>query len=165
MNRTAGAPNLRTFRWPLVALERKLDAAVENARLALHALQQEARSEEEAARRRQAYQTEQEGVACRSMQRDLRAGADAVRYLACLHATRVAAEATRADLDQRLARARADCADLQRQLEAVQALRGTAQALHAQDEARRECRQADAAWLALTQQRRAAAARSWGDAN
>ena len=165
MKRMTSVPSARTFRWPLQALERKMDAAVENARLALQALQQEARLEEQAARRRHAYHLEQEGVALRAMQRDPRAGAQALRYLASLHAARVAAEATRADLDQRLARGRTHCADLQRQLEAVQALRSAAQRLHAQGELRRECREADAAWLALTQQVRAAGARSGGEAN
>jgi flagellar biosynthesis chaperone FliJ len=165
MKRTAAAPTSRTFRWPLAPLERKMDAAVENARLALQALQQEAHSQEQAARRRQAYQREQEDVAARSIQRDPRAGADAVRYLASLHAARVAAEASRTDLEQRLAAGRAECADLQRQLEAVQALRDRAHRVHAQGEVRRECRDADAAWLALAQQRRAAAVRAAGDAD
>jgi hypothetical protein len=164
MNRKAPSLHLRNFHWPLAALERKLDAALENARLALHVSQQEAHAEEEAARQRQAHRVEQEGVALRCMQRDLRAGADAVRYLASLQAAHIAAEAKRAEVDQRVARERASCADRQRQLEAVQALRAAAHRVHAQGALRRECREADAAWLALAQQRRAAALRGGGGA-
>lgn len=162
MKRTGAAPQLRGFAWPLAGLQRKMDVDLENARLALHEVQREARREEEAAHRRQAQQREQEDAARQCLQRDLRLGADAVRYLAGLQAARMAADARRGAVDQQLALQRAACAQRQRQLEAVQSLRDAAQDLHAQGDRRRACRDADAAWLALVQQRHAQALRTGG---
>ena len=166
MKHSQAAPrvDLRAFRWPLEPLERRLDGAVESARLAIAGLQRQLHAFDDAARHRLAHQREQEQRALRSARHDVRAGALAVRYLASLEAARRDADAARAELEQRVAAARAACAQRQRELESVQALRRAAQREHAQQQLRRECREADAAWLALRQQRRAAAARAGGEA-
>lgn len=156
--------DLRAFRWQLDPLERRLDGAVESARLAVAGLQRQLHAFDDAARRRLAHQREQEQQALQSARHDVHAGALAVRYLASLEAARRDTDAARAELEQRVAAAQAACGQRQRQLESVQALRHAAQRQHAQQQLRRECREADAAWLALRQQRRAAATRAGGEA-
>jgi hypothetical protein len=145
--------DLRTFHWRLAPLERRLDNAVESARLALGQLQAQARLLGDDARRRAVHQAQQERLARACVQRDPRAGADAVMYLAALEAARVASDTARAEMDQHIAGARSACADTQRQLECVQALRLSAQRVHAQAQMRREWKEADAAWVALVQRR------------
>ncbi|HET8748748.1 MAG TPA: hypothetical protein VFM98_24345 [Ramlibacter sp.] len=140
-----------------------MDGAVENARLALARLQQQDHALQQEEGRRSTQRQEQQGHAVQSAQRDVFAGAQAARYLARLQAERVAAATVREALQQRVAAARIGCAERQRQLESVQALRETAQRDHAQAQLRREWREADAAWLALTQARRAAALRKVGE--
>ena len=148
--------DLRGFRWSLHGAERRIEAEVEGARLSLARLNQQLHALEQAEHRRIAQQTEQEGLALQHARRDVYAGAQAMRYLARLASERVAAEAVQAELRQRTTLARQACADRQRQLESVQALRLAAQREHTQARLRRECREADAAWLAAAQQRRSA---------
>ncbi|GAB3771664.1 hypothetical protein GCM10028796_40890 [Ramlibacter monticola] len=157
--------DLRAFRWHLEPLQRHLDGAVESARLELGALQRHLHLLDEAAQRRSAHQREQERRAARSAPDDLHARARAVRYLASLEEARLAAEASRVGLEQRVVAARAACAERQRQLESVEALRHAAQRQHAQQQLRREWSEADAAWLALMQRRRAAETRERTDAS
>jgi hypothetical protein len=161
-----GTPSvdLRAFRWTLQPAERRLDAQVETARLALARLYQQSRALEQAERRRGAQQREQEGLALQQAQRDVVAGAQAMRYLARLGAERLAADAVRAGVQQRLELARDACAERQRQLESVQALRRAAEREHTQACLRRAARDADAAWLALVELRRAAQQRQAGEA-
>ena len=83
--------DLRAFRWPLEPLERRLDGAVESARLAIAGLQRQLHAFDDAARHGRAHQREQEQRALRSARHDVRAGALAVRYLASLEAARCAA--------------------------------------------------------------------------
>jgi flagellar biosynthesis chaperone FliJ len=143
--------DLRGFRWNLQPVERRFDTQVETARLALARLHQQVHALEQAQVRRSVQQREQESLALQAAQRDVLAGARAMRYLARLEGERVTAEAVRAELRQRVALARRACADSQRQLESVQALRRAAQREYTQACQRRDCREADAAWLAFAE--------------
>lgn len=152
--------DLRAFRWQLHAQERRLEGDVQTACLEVARLQQRLALSEQGARRRRAEQRELQAQARQEAQHDLHSGARLVRYLARLEADLVAADAERGALERELLAARAACSERQRQLECVQALRSAAQRQHAQEQQRRESREADAAWLALVQQRRAATARA-----
>ncbi|GAB3658509.1 hypothetical protein [Ramlibacter alkalitolerans] len=151
-----GAVDLRGFRWRLLPAERRLEAEVESARLALARLQMQSCDLDQAERRRSAQQIEQQALALASARHDVFAGAQAMRYLAHLEGERIAAAAASLAMQQRVAEAREACAQRQRQLESVQLLRDAAQREHLQARLRHECREADAAWLALTQLRRCA---------
>jgi len=153
-----GAPSadLRGFRWSLLPAERRLDAQVETARLALARLHQQAQALEQAELRSGEQLREQESLALQQARRDVVAGAQATRYLVRLQAERSAAGAVRAGLQSRLELARDACAERQRQLESVQAMRRAAQREHTQACLRRDAREADAAWLALAELRRLA---------
>jgi hypothetical protein len=148
--------DLRAFRWNLEPVERRLQATLESARLALARLQQQSNAQEQVGRQRVIEQREQEALALESARRDVFAAAHAVRYLASLETQRIAADARRAELAQRLAAARLACVERQRQFESAQTLRFAAQRQHALEQLRREWRQADAAWLAFTARRRCA---------
>jgi flagellar biosynthesis chaperone FliJ len=155
--------DLRGFRWRLAGVERRLENEVEGARLALARLQQQCRVLDAAEHRRATQRCAQEALALQSARRDVLAGARAMRYLASLEAHRVAAAAARAELEQSVAAARAACAERQRQCESVQTLRLAAQREHAQAQLRREWREADGAWLAFAQVRRAGGLRRAGE--
>lgn len=162
--RQIGVPvDLRSFRWTLAPVEHRLDGQVEGARLALARLQQQCRVVDEAEHLRAAQRGEQEARARETAGRDLRAAALETRHLARLEEQRLAAEAVRTELAQRIAAARIACAERQRQLESLQALRLDAQRAHARAQQSREARQADAAWLAMAELRRAHAARDAGE--
>jgi hypothetical protein len=153
----------RGFQWRLQPAERWFDVELEAAKLALARLQRESDLLEQAERRRAMAQQEQERLALQAAQRDVFAGAHAVRYLASLQVERIAADARRTELQQRLAAARAECVQRQRRLESVQALRATAQQEHMRAGQRRDCLEADAAWLATSQVRRAVQSRAGSD--
>ena len=150
------ATDLRGFRWALQPAERRLEAEVESARLGLARLQHQSQELGEAERRRLVEQVEQQALALQSARRDVYAGAHAMRYLAYLEGERIAAAGAIAEMERRVVQAREACAQRQRQLESVQVLRAAAQREHTQARLRRECREADAAWLALAQLRRCA---------
>lgn len=161
MSRTPPLPkvDLRGFRWPLHPLERKLDGALETARLALALLQRRHRELEQVAVQWKAHQAEQERSAAECVRGDPRLRAHALGYLGTLQHRLAQAGEQASELHQRIAAARGDCVDRQRQLSCVQALRQQAQQQHAQAQLRREAREADAAWLVLQQQRSASTLR------
>ena len=156
--------DMRGFRWSLEPVERSLHAALERDRLALASLQRQAQALDQAAQARLAEQREEEGRALQCALRDVRAGAQAMRYLAGLEAARRAADAQLAQVGLRMAAARLACADRQRQLESAQALRHEAQRQHALAQLRRQWKEADAAWLACRPQRSAIGVRETGQA-
>lgn len=162
MSRTASAPpgvDLRAFRWGLHPLERKLDGALEAARVALALLQRQERRLDEVVTHWREHELRQQRIASECVQRDPRMAPHVLGYLGSVQGELAAAAERRAALQGQLVTARADCVERQRQLACVRSLRATAQAVHAQEQMRREARAADAAWLARLQQRRATAGR------
>lgn len=143
------------FRWPLRALERRREAALESARLGLAALQGEARKVDGIAARWAAHQAEQEALARDCIRRDPLAGRAALAYLGLVRAQLTGVEQVRRGIAQQVDTARAQCLERQRQLASVQALRENAQRLHGIAEHRRAAREADIAWLTREQQQRA----------
>ena len=155
----ADSAHLRGFRWMLQPVERKLDAAVEGARLVLAALQRQLDALQQTAQQHGKEQQAQEALALEWIRRDVHAGAHAMRHLASLEVERLRVDADRIEMEQRVATARAECIECQRRVESVQALRRSAQRQHAEASLRRQWKDADDAWLAFTQQRRASGPR------
>lgn len=148
--------DMRSFRWPLQPLERKLDGGLEAARLALASLKDQAKALDQLVAEWKKHQEQQERAASASIERDPRMGSHVLRYLATLQARLGQAAIAGAELGLRVGKAQGDCVERQRQLACVQALREQAQRIHAAAQLRREAREADAAWLVRRAQRRAA---------
>jgi flagellar biosynthesis chaperone FliJ len=149
--------DLRAFRWALQPLERKLDTAVEQARLALAAAQRQASELADWIAERKLQHARDEGAAAACVRADPRLAAHANAWLATLQQELQQAAGREAELRRRVETARAQCVERQRQLACVQALRREAEREHAQGQQRRADREADAAWLARLQGRRPAA--------
>ncbi len=151
--------DLRSFRWPLQALERKVDGALETARLALTLARGRERALQQQVQRQQGQQVLQQRLGCECVQRDPRLASPVAAYLAALAHDLRDAQARAAQAHLELEQARAECLAGQRQLACLQALRREAQRAHAQAQLRRDAKEADAAWLARSGQQLARAGR------
>lgn len=150
MKNVAGArADLRGFRWPLQALERKLDADLLRARALL------TRQNADAAQLAARVQALEDGLAqegrwlqdaCARLFDPARRR-EALSYLAGV-AQQIAEKARAAETArERAAVAAQECLRQERQLASVQELRACGQAAYAMGQLRREGREADLAWL------------------
>lgn len=159
---SAPTNDLRGFRWPLRPLERKLDAELEAARLALARMQ----SQEQVARQSLGAAAEhlglQQGMASRCIQHDPRLAHEVLSYLSGLEQALSRCRSDAARVAQDLVDARVRCIERQRRLACVEALRERAEQAHLRERTRREAREADAAWLAHSQFARSAGTREGG---
>lgn len=147
--------DLRAFRWGLHPYERKLDGALEAARVALALLQRQERRLDELVAHWREHEARQQHIASECVRRDPRMAPHVLGYLGSVQEELAAAAERRDGLQRQLATARADCTERQRQLACLHSVRAAAERLHAQEQLRREARSADAAWLARLQQGRA----------
>lgn len=147
--RAAGA-DMRGFRSPLAAVERKLDHERDRARADLAALAREVLGLEEI--RRELAQERDAQLHCAAT---LLAGAmDPSAYGRCLGylcgmERRLRERCAEAELlEMRVAAARCACVEADRRLACLRVLRESSQAAYALEQSRRDARQADLAWLA-----------------
>lgn len=161
MSARTGLADMRGFRWRLAALEGKLDHDLDRARAALAALQREAATLD-AARREMA---EVQAAHLRRAAALVAGRPDPAMHRACLqylahaenrlHQRRSEAE----QLAARVAGARKACVDADRKLASVRSLRRRDEVPYAIEQARRNAREADLAWLANSVAATRAAAR------
>lgn len=161
--RRAGV-DLRGFKSPLGAVERKLGHELERAQADLAVLQAEALGlgEIRAALARERQAQLQDATAL------LAGGMDPAAYARCLqYLARMEREVERRSsqaraLDARLADSRQACLQANRRLASLRALRDAGEAAFALEQSRRDARQADLAWLVRACGIRASAARPTG---
>lgn len=156
--------DMRGFRPPLAALERKLGHDLDRARSDLAALGREARVLAELRQELAGQRADQLQFAGKLLAGavDPSAYGRCLRYLAAME-RRVQERSNEAGLlETRLAAARQACVEADRRLACLRALRESAEAAYALAQSRRDAKQADLAWLARACAVRATAAKRVG---
>jgi flagellar biosynthesis chaperone FliJ len=141
--------DLRGLRWPYAALERKLDIALDRARLALAELQRKCAAGEQELRELQESRQDQlralHSVALRAEGWDVHRGS--LHFLAEALARLATREQAVIQLRDQLEEAQLACVAAHQRRETLQALRASAEAAHVQVQLRRQAKEADLAWL------------------
>lgn len=141
--------DLRGLPWPYAAVERKLEIALDRARVAVAELQRKCVAGEQELRELQEAREEQlralHAVALRGEGWDVHRGSllFLAQALACLAARDQAVAGLRVELQE----AQEACLAAHQRLEALRALRASAEAEHVQAQLRRGAKEADLAWL------------------
>jgi flagellar biosynthesis chaperone FliJ len=148
--------DLRGLPWPYAALERKLEIALGRARVALVEIQRKCAAGEQELRALQDARRDQlrslNTVPLRAEGWDVHRGS--LHFLAEALARLATREETVIQLRVQLEKAQKACVAAHQRLEALRALRASAEAAHVQVQLRRQAKEADLAWLS----RRASAA-------
>lgn len=151
---TGARADLRGCGASLRPFERRLDAQLEAARLALALLQRREDALQAVERQCAAAGMQQHRQACEWLAREPHMRPHLLDSLREVDRGIERARADVAAVQEQVAVARAECVDRQRRLACVQRLRAAAERLFAQEQVRRDAREADAAWLGRARQRK-----------